>query len=660
MKQNSTQNRKAFLNCCHTKCTLISRSFFLLLFFICTYSYGQITVSTTTTYSASNLPPGGYNLGITIPNGVTLTIDGSIGAGITLTMNSGSTIMVQAGGHLVVQGGAVITSNTTWGGIVVAGTNNIEQFTTFPDPSTTNSTAAFDGILNSNMASAIIKGSHIRKADIGVNSNDGGIVRISANSTFLDCDKAVRIANYHSVTQPDVNACYIMNSIFQWVNNNIYGFGYAMITCEDVRGVDIGGVTIENINGGGALCNRGNGIEAVNADISISRGGDVFCSETTGLECANFICNSNSTITRNTFRYLSLAINSSSTMSGGGFPGSNNGGKTLGVKYSDFYNNMVGIAIGGAMDCRIYNNTFTSSMSVIAGKFNTSMGRECHGQTEIIDIQSKSSRSTNIYSNSFTYDSYDHSLDRGITHIDFSGTDDWQTFIKKNTFTNTAAHPNVATDLVTGIKINGNNRGTQILCNSFTNMGTDVDLNGSTIFSVQKNEDQTGGFKSAGNSFSSLLLGRKRFDNTGNATINYHYDFSNTQEDPVSSGSSLAAQSLTATGATANSEVSKDCEITCVRFLTAIEPINFLYKNSTFSIIPQPANDEIKIVLNDKSTNYASYSIYDLQGKLVLSNQIDNHDKIIVNTANLGIGMYVIRLVGINNQSISQKLLIQH
>ncbi|MDI1235250.1 MAG: T9SS type A sorting domain-containing protein [bacterium] len=627
-----------------------------------------LVVSVGATWNST--PPSGYEYGMLIYDNVTLVIDG-----ITLLMEDNAMIELFKGAHIKLINGATITSRDpssfTWYGIYMEGEPRWPQYDKdgvnqgVPDQTIKGSTSAFDGVLFEPQTSLIMNNSNISYAFRGVESYQGGTVRISNNSRFDNCITAVILRDYYNPQNWDANASYLMNSTFQWDDMTWMSGGVQgeMILLDHVSGVSIGGVTIEN-NLFVTECNRGQGIKAVNSGFSVTNGGDRFCTETTGMQCETVPCNAGAP-TRSSISRFSTGILHTKTAPGEVRP------YPLGVRFTDFTDNMNAIKVDNAEKTRIADNTFTSTASENDDWFlnEHDMGGtspSCHGGNKIVDIYLYHARGTKIYNNNFTYDSYDDVTNmgantRGIVHILSNGDDDFKNLIKKNTFANTKASASstvTAAENVTGIEITGNQPETEILCNEFTNMGIDVNLSagsGGIIKLDQKNVTRS---KDAGNKFSSLLTGRKRFDNSSNPNINYYYsglpggDF-----DPQWTACLYLCCHINKSLGTTPAET-QDCEISCVLFASSVHDVK--YNSNNFKIIPQPAGDEFKMVLKDDYIKYLNYSIFDMQGKLILTKQINDDNDLIINSSGFSNGMYVILLNDAYNKGISQKLLIQH
>jgi hypothetical protein len=173
-------------------------------------SNAQITVNTTQTWTTLQT---GYDDGIVVVDGATLTLDG-----LQMQMKPGTKIEVFEGSKLYIINGTLIESDdpqnyALWGGIYAYGESNEEQFSTFPDPQTTNDETAWSGILNNDQTLVYAENSTIKLATRGISSIYGAIVRCNFTN-FIDNKTGVLIELYYSGTYDEVNASYLMDCIF--------------------------------------------------------------------------------------------------------------------------------------------------------------------------------------------------------------------------------------------------------------------------------------------------------------------------------------------------------------------------------------------------------------------------------------------------------------
>lgn len=154
----------------------------LILLFILNFHLNAINISTNIVWNSTNLPTSGYNNGISILAGGSLTIDG-----LNLQMINGAKITVApptiVNGTVTVAGGKLIIKNSVidkqnqykWDGIYIEG-DNINQFTTLPDKSQPFTKIKWQGVLNQEMSLVEISNTTIKNSDLGVQSIYGGIV----------------------------------------------------------------------------------------------------------------------------------------------------------------------------------------------------------------------------------------------------------------------------------------------------------------------------------------------------------------------------------------------------------------------------------------------------------------------------------------------------
>ena len=79
----------------------------------------------------------------------------------------------------------------------------------------------------------------------------------------------------------------------------------------------------------------------------------------------------------------------------------------------------------------------------------------------------------------------------------------------------------------------------------------------------------------------------------------------------------------------------------------------------SFSVkaFPNPATDQVTVLL-DKVNGIASVTLYDLQGKALISQVVSNNSQTVVNTSQLSEGMYLLR-VRANGQNFVQKIIVR-
>ena len=83
---------------------------------------------------------------------------------------------------------------------------------------------------------------------------------------------------------------------------------------------------------------------------------------------------------------------------------------------------------------------------------------------------------------------------------------------------------------------------------------------------------------------------------------------------------------------------------------------------SSFSVFPNPANDNVSIKLDMKETSNVSIDILDLSGKKVMTIMDERQNGMLskqINTSTLSNGNYIVRLL-VNGQTSTQKLNILH
>lgn len=172
----------------------------LLIYFLFTASiFSQITVSSSATWTS--VPTGAEN-GIIITTGGGGSFNTLTLSGITINFVPGAEVTLAIDCKLIINNSTlqVNTPNTLWDGIIANGNGSIEQFSTIPDHTTLNDNAAWEGTLNNEQTLVDVTGSNINDATCGITSNNGAIVRVRANSTFLGCWYGVQLNAYSAPT----------------------------------------------------------------------------------------------------------------------------------------------------------------------------------------------------------------------------------------------------------------------------------------------------------------------------------------------------------------------------------------------------------------------------------------------------------------------------
>lgn len=623
-------------------------------------SFGQITVSTNSTWDPGNPPPSGYENGITLNPAIVLTINN-----ITLEMNPGSIILVNQNSSRLILNNATITSddptnNNLWDGIRVIGNNLLDQYLTFPDPTILNNTTAWEGVLNSTMPRVeILNNTIITHAQIGVFSEAGGIVR-AKDSKFLDNAIGIKISMYE---HPDkivgtqlingefINACQIFNSIFEWTkdNPNINNYFKKGIYLEDVNGIAVGVCYFANnhkdINNDFVpYCYhlRGTGMYAANASLLATTSGNSFCYDNMG--CLKN-CEGGNSGTGNTFENLTYGVVST---------GGRRRSTSCVITNSTFNNNFnsINAELFPSSDystLRVIDNSFSGDRSVLETLIIDDDGLCGLGFSDIhvTDISVKNAVSSDIYNNIFYYNGIN------ITHILIDDIGTYTPRIINNTFTNSNS-ATIASDNVFGVRVIGSNPKLIVSCNIFTDMGTDIKIHeGATVKSPMS--DKKG--NAAYNTFSDILLGRLRIDNSGNSNIEYLV------ENKVSFDNFHPFSSPTSINVTADEDNNperdpEDCQLTCSELVTD----NFLsvYSHNTklikYNLYPNPATGLITFESENEFVN--NYSVYSVTGKIVTSwqamGQIFAFD-----TDNYASGIYYISIHFENGSQLNLKFIVQ-
>ncbi len=435
--------------------------FFSLIFLSTNTLKALINISVNTHWHSGNLPPtslgNDYRTGIFIQSNVELIIDGR-----SLAMNTGTTIELDLGAHLRLVNNTIITSsspgtNVTWNGILATG-DLLNHFIQEPDTTILDDTTAWQGIINPDETYVGIFNSTISSAYYGVYSDRGAIVR-ARNSTFSDNGTGVYIK--YSINEKC--ATYFMDCNFLWTktNSNLVQTNLTGISLENSNNINIGGCTFTN-NDVGLHCTdeRGTGIKAAGASFNLSKSGNTFCKD--ALYCFENCYQSGSPTPvsqSNSFTNLSKGIEVTQG------PGSSFRWAYV-ARQSVFQDNFIAISSNSTENSKVYKCTFSGSRSALAYFFNTT----CLTSTTMINHI--------IFTDDLDWEAYDNTFSftgAYINHIKAPGYTFAQSRIQMNTFTNSNTST-VASNQVNGIYVSNTNAYMEIYCNTFTNMGTDINL----------------------------------------------------------------------------------------------------------------------------------------------------------------------------------------
>lgn len=275
----------------------------------------------------------------------------------------------------------------------------------------------------------------------------------------------------------------------------------------------------------------------------------------------------------------------------------------------------------------------------------------CFSSTTMInDINIDMGIQYEIYDCRFNYTG-DH-----INHINLSGMP-WNFItsrIQKNSFNNNEPMT-VATNAVNGINVTNMNSALELWCNDFNSMGTDIQVGGSNTIKLNGQGNANLG---AGNSFSAQTNGRFRLNNASGSTVKYYLPSAllGTSFDPLTSGYFQSAMGLDRQSASSNTE-GDACKILCSDFITGVN--NMSKDNGSIRSYPNPANDQINFDIQSYNS-FQNYTLYDMQGKEISSGIIIDQRNIIIPTADLINGFYIIQFTSPENRILSQKFIVQH
>ncbi len=119
------------------------------------------------------------------------------------------------------------------------------------------------------------------------------------------------------------------------------------------------------------------------------------------------------------------------------------------------------------------------------------------------------------------------------------------------------------------------------------------------------------------------IIGKAITDNNGNATINFNVPLYGNSAKLYVSGLNIVP----------------------TEYPITISSLGTQYNAKlNFSISPNPATHNVSIILNEDNET-VSYSIYDMQGKLVLSDTSISSDKININVSQFKEGLYIVKVV---------------
>lgn len=636
-------------------------------------SFAQSPVHFTTTgsphaFNGTSSFPSGIEDGFIVEPGAFVIICCRSG-GATLKFNAGAKIEVQAGGTLKITSSVLeqnsLNPDDTWDGIVVEGNSGSEQYLTAPLIPTlgTSTNIEWEGVLISSVQGVLwLSASTIINAKIGVESIDGGILRIqdnnsSFNAVFLNCEVGVKINPYVSANCPNVNASYIMHSDFLWDydNSNFTPSSLTGIDLNGVRGVNIGGCNfINSISSTFCADGRGTGIRSFNSDFSLAHSGNAFTYDEFGCLDNTFVSPSSSSSRGNVFQQLSNGIEiSSSAVASGGHPSFNS------IRYSNFTNTLNSIIASSTealivSNCNFNNLRSTGFDLLFAG---SGCGNAYFPTNVIVDIYTTQAGGIRIINNEFTFD------DKNVHHIHILHSDvnsNFKSFVKKNTFTNTYNSGGaVSSDEAIAVFLDESCENLNVTCNHFYNFGNDIFIGTNGEVSEFANDGGGNNFAPM-NVLSTQIVNRFQLKNISTAMGTFPvYNWKIAVSDKPSSYPGFALKS--------NNNIA-DCSIACTVTAEELpEPAPCLIstnikivETNTLKIYPNPAHDILFINLQFSASDMDyPIQLINLEGKLikeVLIKDLGSNNSIDLN--GLKTGLYLIKVVT-SNQSVSGRVLIQ-
>ncbi|MCB9263068.1 MAG: T9SS type A sorting domain-containing protein [Flavobacteriales bacterium] len=604
----------------------------VLVTWVCGADNAQVIISLNTTWTPSGSLPIGYNNGVTINSGVTLTIDGA-----TLNMNNLAKITLNTGAKLIVMNNAKLQSSglgtNVWNGIVANGDPAIEQFITFPDPNKHNNSASWEGVLNNNQTLVKAENSSILNAKIGIQSKDGAVVR-TRKTNFTNCELGINIEPYSSMDCPESNASFVMGCVFKWDNQNFISNSIYLpnrlkhISMSGVAGVNIGGNTFTNgMTAQACQRDRGKGIVANGSSAILEFEADQFTKDVNYESCGGIMQkNGGGGASKvNTFSNLTTGIEAVSSNSNKFF--------IRGSEFSNCFNsiNLNGLSKGIIFECQV-----EKILSGLANIFKSSGCGSIHFQDVIINDCSES----RIIDNAFKYHVVQpspYSQNTAITIDNTNGT----AKIKANDFD----YAGQLTFLLTGIDIFNAAGSSSILveCNNFEGLQVDIRVSSGDLDIGSSSKDAANSFTTTGNSTFNI-------ENIGTGNVNF-FGLSTVNPTLSNVNSNIVSSAL-------------NCTITCDDFemnwedfycpTLGIEGFNDGVRS--IDIYPNPTNGVFRLTNLSGIGKYQG-SIHTILGQAVANFEAMNEEEI--DASFLKSGVYFLKLVSeINNNVYVGKLVI--
>ncbi len=581
---------------------------------------GAIFAISSSSIMAVNIPAGLYTNWMQLPTGYLSGLEIAanqtvIIKNIPIGFNSNAAITVAAGGKLTLDGVEFYcgSNGNLWAGVTGNGISAQSHYSTDPTYNTVSKTFT-SGVINSSQTQInIINNSTIRNATCGVKSLTGAILDV-AGSTFEDCIGYVNIVD-NLATSPPHPAHSIKDCTFKMPYANLMLFNdIKMIDLLYIDMVTIGGCTFINshVNNPNNIVCPDKRCIAINADkstFSVTKNGSFGCKPN---DCIEFCGTTGCTFTG---FYKAINVNNPTTPQKGGV-----------VLNATFANNFYGIYSAQSSGLFIRENTFNGNRTTI----NSYTNEVCwiSASDPVYGIYYTNTEKLSIVDNTFDF------TGTNIRYIAAHSAGNGFVEIKANRINNASA-TTVASDNVTGIDIQGigGNTKTNITCNKFTNMGTDI-YAGSKLADFETIDNE------AANEFSDQLSGRGRI-NSPNATQNYYVQiFPPAAFNPLINSVGVIASQSNGAGL---------CTIGCSEYyvenlintLNTNTSIPFVANQYNISVYPNPSTG----IFNVKTDYDKAFTItvYDISGRTII-NQLSSDAVSIIDLSAHKAGVYFIKI----------------
>lgn len=429
-----------------------------------------------------------------------------------------------------------------------------------------------------------------------------------------------------------------MDSDFGWsrVNPNFDNNDLTGIKLNIQYDVNIGGCNFKsNINSPVCPRYRGVGIDAGSASLTVTSSGNVIVRDA-------YNCPTNGSMLTNPpspgpgceFTDLYQGIYFHPTVYTYPF--------SMVVSHSNFTDNLIGIEMYNTENSKILNCDFTGSRSNLNSNFTISScgpGNPTYSSTTTVkDIIFDNSVAYEVHDCDFTFDG------KHMHHITASSQNFAKCRIQMNRFNNPDINT-VAADDVFGIHVDGSNNFLEIYCNTFTNMGTDINI----PFSSSIINQLGSAIDPADNIFSDVKSGRFRINNASTSPIDYFI--------PVGGPASKNPMGYpTSDGVTVyNASGERTCSLQCEDFYTGIIDQRL---EQYFNIYPNPAN-EIVNISSSLNVTLENCKIINSVGKVVYSYTNEPQLKSMqLNIQELSSGIYFLVIETGNNLTLNFKIIV--